>query len=168
MFAEWKAESDKIRDQLVIRQRSLKEKQSRLIDSYMEGIIGKDDYFERKQQLILEEHGMKEKIQAIGQSPENLTSKFDEFIQLANSAYLSFKSAPYEMKRETVDLVTANFIGSGRKVDIQLHPAFELLAARPLFTAGRANREACRTFSAVLSQIFATMRDPAPAALPTS
>lgn len=163
MFGDWKAESEKARDELILRQHGLKDRHSRLVDSYMDGIIEKEDYFRRKEKLLLDEKELDERIKGLSDTGKGeMISKFDEFIQLANSAYLSFESAPYELKRETVELVTSDFSAAGKKVTIRLQTAFELLATRPAFTSGSPNREASRTFHNLVEQLAAAITTLAP------
>lgn len=154
LFGDWKDESEKLRDELILRQKQVKDRQARLVDSYMDGIFDKEEYLERKDQLIAEELELKDRIGGLSKNWEEIPSKFEEFLELANSAYLSLKSAPLDLKREMLDIVTSNLTASGKSVSIKLENPFELLAARPTFPGGRPHPNMARTISAYISRLF--------------
>ncbi len=78
----------------------------------------------------------------------------EAFLELVNSAYLSYISAQPEDKRDLVKTVMSNFSAAGKSVLIKLKTPFEVLVERPSFTYGSPQREACRTDLAELREIF--------------
>ena len=105
-------------------------------------------------QLIAEELDLKDRIGRLDKNWNDTSSRFEEFLELANSAYLSFLSAPIDLKREMLNIVTSNFTADGKSVSIKLENTFELLAARPAFPDGRAHPNMARTISAFVSQLL--------------
>lgn len=154
LFEDRNKESEKVRDELVLHQKKIKARRVRLVDSYIDGIVDKEDYVERKAQLIAEELDLKDQIGRFNNNWNDIPSRFEEFLELANSAYLSFISAPTDLKREMLNIVTSNLTANGKSVSIKLENTFELLAARPAFPSGRAHPNMARTVSAFVSKIF--------------
>lgn len=154
LFGEWKDESEIARGELFQRQQKIKDRQARLIDSYVDGVLEKNEYLERKGRLVYEEQDVRSQMTELGKNVESIPSQFDEFLELANSAYLSFNSASIVPRRDLVQTLTSNFTATGKSVSIKLNNPFELLAERPRVRSGAPYREARRTVSALLSQVL--------------
>ncbi|TMI67792.1 MAG: hypothetical protein E6H09_23730, partial [Bacteroidetes bacterium] len=154
LFEARNNESEKLREEMLLHQKKIKARRGRLVDSYLDGIVDKEDYLERKAQLIAEELDLKDRIGRLDKNWNDTSSRFEEFLELANSAYLSFLSAPIDLKREMLNIVTSNFTADGKSVSIKLENTFELLAARPAFPDGRAHPNMARTISAFVSQLL--------------
>lgn len=154
LFVEWKSESDSARVDLTLHQGKIKDRQNRLVDSYLDGVIERDEYFERKAQLIDERKEVGTRLADLGKNWESVPTRFEEFLELANSAYLSFISAPLDLKRELVETLTSNLTASGKSLSIKLESPFEHLANRPPVPSGRPRINTDRTTSAFVSQLF--------------
>jgi site-specific DNA recombinase len=153
-FGGWKAETEKTRDEIIERQKRIKVRHTRLVDSYMDGLFEKEEYVERKAQLVEEENALDVQTRGLGKNWEEIPSRFDEFLELANSAYLSFESSPVDMQRELLDILTSNFTANGKSVSVKFSLGLELLAERPTFPGGRPKGVMARTISALVSQLF--------------
>ncbi|MFN0279178.1 MAG: recombinase family protein [Pyrinomonadaceae bacterium] len=154
LFEDRNNESENAKKELVLHQKKIKDRRGRLVDSYLDGILDKEDYVERKSQLIAEELDLKDRIGRLDKNWNDIPTRFEEFLELANSAYLSFISAPVDLKREMLKIVTSNFTADGKTVSIKLENTFEMLAARPPFPGGRAHPNMARTVSAYLSRFL--------------
>jgi len=154
LFGEWKSESETAREALILRQDNLKIRQARIVDSYMDGVLDKEEYFERKAQLIAEAQEIKVKTGHMEKNWESIPSKFEEFLELANTAYLSYVSAPVDLKKELMDTVTSNLTANGKSVSIKLKNPFQLLAERPAVPGGRPRTNMARTISAFVSRLL--------------
>jgi len=120
LFHESQMESHGLREELILREKRIKERQNRLIDSYMDGVLDKDEYIGRESDLIAEEQELKERLNSFGQNWAEIPTNFEKFLELANSAYLSFNSAPADLKRDLVEIVTSNLTANEKSVSIKL------------------------------------------------
>ena len=88
-----------------------------------------------------------------GQTREAV-KRMDAFLELVNSAYLSYEIGKAAEKRDLVKMMTSNFLAEEKSVLVKLETPFELMAERPAFTSGGAQREAARTFRHLFIKIF--------------
>ena len=107
-----------------------------------------------KTSLIAEAKDVESQIENFVKDWELIPTKFEEFLELANSAYLSLSSASVDLKREMLSTVTSNLTADGKSVSVKLESPFELLSSRPPFPSGRPRPNKDRTFSAFLGQIL--------------
>lgn len=154
LFGKWNDEAEIALDELLRRQQKIKDRQTRLLDSYMDGVLEKNEYLERKGRLIYEEQEVRPQVSEFGKNSESVPSKFEEFLELANSAYLSFNSASIDLRRELIETLTSNCTATGKSVSIKLNNPFELLAERPRVPSGRACPNMARTISAFVSRLL--------------
>ena len=154
LFRGMESDSLALREELLTQEKKIKERQSRLIDSYVDGVLNKDEYSGRKAGLIAEELELKERLKGLRQNWSDIPTNFDRFLELANSAYLSFNSAPVDSKRELIQTVSSNLTANGKSVSIKLKNSFELLAVRPRVPGGRPHPNTARTISRYLSQLL--------------
>jgi site-specific DNA recombinase len=154
LFRDIESESQALREELILREKKVKERQNRLIDSYVDGVLNKDEYYGRKSDLIAEEQEIKGRLNSFEQNWTDIPTNFERFLELANSAYLSFNSAPKDLKRDLVETVTSNLTANDKSVSIKLKNPFELLAKRPRVPSGRPRPNMARTFSAFVSRLL--------------
>jgi site-specific DNA recombinase len=140
-------------ESIKLQQVHLRERSSRLADAYVNGIFDEATYVQKKNELVLEDLALNEKSKNATREVD-LESKLDEFCELANSAYLSYKSGSLENKRDLVVTVTANIKSDGNSVSIKLKNPFQLVAERTRVQHGWPYREATRTVSAWIRQLF--------------
>lgn len=142
------------RNGLELQLAQIKVRLSRLADGYMDGVFDKEAYADKKSQLVLEQQDALAKLSTTAESAEELHRRFESFLELSNSAYLCFKSADAETKRDLVKTVTSNLTSNGKSVSIKLKIPFEIIANRPSLHSGAPQRDTRRTFSALLSQVL--------------
>ena len=147
-------ETKKIKTQILFQQSTIKERLSSLVDAYMDGVFDKDTYLEKKNGLVVEDQALKENLVNLEASGDNMKSVMGEFLELANSAYLSYKVAKPEAQRDLVKILTSNFRSDGKSVLIDLKMPFQLVANRVPFTAGSPCRDTARTVPALISQLI--------------
>jgi site-specific DNA recombinase len=152
-------ESEEAKKLIELQRNKIKERLSRLADILVDGIIDQETYFQKKNELIFEECSLKEKLSNYELGQESAVQRFDEFLELASSAYLSYKGATAADKRDFVKIATANLTSDGKSVSIKLKKPFQIVADRDLITAGSPRRGGTRTLPALLSQLLKFFRD---------
>ncbi len=133
--------------------------QERLIDTYMDGMIDKEMYLRKKEALVTEERSLTERLESASRDETRSTELFELFLELANSAYLSFKTAESNARRVLLDLLTSNFLTDGSSLTITLGFPFEILAGRPSFQVGSPYRETARTSIGLLKKMYPAINE---------
>jgi DNA invertase Pin-like site-specific DNA recombinase len=130
------------------------ERLSKLADAYVDGVFDKETYIQKKNQLLLEEQELKEKLANLKTNSEEATKKLDAFLELVNDAYLSYKSGIPEKKQELVKTIFSNCEIEDKNVLVKPYFPFQLIAERPSFTSGSPQREAARTLTKLYKKLF--------------
>jgi DNA invertase Pin-like site-specific DNA recombinase len=147
------------RKSLSLRQGQIKERLSRLADGFMDGIFDQEIYLEKKNDLVVEQQDIKQKLGNLMQDSGEAFKRIVAFLELANSAQLSYKIGKPEERRDLVKTLSSNFSVRQKKVLIKLNLPFQMIAERPSFTAGSPKREAARTFSKLVKKLFVYFRN---------
>lgn len=139
---------------LQLLQEQVSDRLSKLADAYVDGVFDKETYLNKKNELLLEEQGLKEKLTNLKANSDEATKKLDVFLELLNSAYLSYKSGTPEQKQELVKTVFSNCEINDKNVLVKPYLPFQLIAERQPFTSGSPCREAARTFKSLFKSLF--------------
>ncbi len=142
------------RQQLEMRTQLNTSRLEKLADAYMDGVFDREIYAIKKNSLINEKADIVSELNELDQDTEQITLKLRNFLELAKSAYLSYESADDEKKRDLIKTVTSNLVATDKKLIVKLNSPFDLVADRPNGPNGCPFRDAPRTFSALLSQLF--------------
>ncbi len=126
---------------------------SRLTDALADGVLERELYLQKKNNLVALENEIKEKLSKVETIEPEALRKIEKFLELANSAYLSYKRAGFENRRDLVKAVASNFFVRDKFVSIKLNLPFEILINREDVTVGGPYRDSPRTFMALLSQL---------------
>lgn len=140
--------------QMKLRLEQIKARSSKLADAYVEGVFEKDTYIEKKNELIVDEQSTREKLSKLSLNYDEASKRLEVFLELLNSASLSYKYAKPEEKRDLVKMTTSNFTTEGKSVSIKLRYPFQLMADRQSFTSGSPYREATRTFDPLIKKLL--------------
>ena len=126
---------------------------SKLTDAYLDGTIEEPLYLDKKRGLIVAEQELKQKLTMVKDGPGNPLVKVREFLELSNHAYLSYKMANREEKRELIENITSNLTVAGKRLMPKLNLPFQMVIERQGVTAGRPSRYTARTLSRLLDQL---------------
>jgi site-specific DNA recombinase len=153
------AELETTKRQLLLSRDRIKDRLSKLADAYVDGVFDKEIYLEKKNSLIFEEQSVKEKLNKFKEHNAETTKRFELFLELANSAYLSYIGAKPEDRRDLVKITASNFWADGKSVSVKLETPFQTLAERAVFTSGSPYRETTRTLKALFKKLFVYFKD---------
>lgn len=132
----------------------IKDRLSKLADAYVDGVFDKETYIEKKNELLIEEQSIKEKIMNLRRNSDEATKKLVAFLELVNSAYLSYKWGTPEEKSELVKTVFSNCEVNGKNVSVKPYFEFQMMAERQRFTSGSPRREAARTLGSLFKKLI--------------
>lgn len=130
------------------------ERLSKLADAYVDGVFDKETYIQKKNQLLLEEQSLKERLSNLQVDTDEADKKMDAFLELVNSAYLSFESGTPEKKQELVKIVFSNCEIEDKNIIVKPNFPFQLMAERRSFTPGSPQREAARTLRPLFEKLY--------------
>jgi len=140
-------------DQLAAQQlrlAQLQDRVNRLTDAYIDRLIERDIFEERKTALLMERKQIEEHL---GGSNEPLPERLTKFFERANSACLLYKSSlPYE-KRDALTNLTSNRTVAGKNVVITLAPPYNQIANRPHFAYSSPKRARLRTVNTLIGKV---------------
>ena len=125
---------EEIRQAIDLSANKLKDREARLIDAYVDGVIDEAAYQKRKGLLIEEKVGLDERLNALSADEPTLTARIQKFLELAKSALQSYLSGTPEEKRDLIKIVTSNRIVTENTVEFQPIPALDYLRQREIMS----------------------------------
>lgn len=146
--------TEKLRQELPMREQLNASRLEKLADAYMDGVFDRETYACRKNTLMSERIEILEMTARLEENAEENTARMKDFLELAKSAYLSFKSANGEERRELIETVSSNIVANGKNLIIKLKPPFDRVHDRTGGLSGGPYRDTSRTLSALLSQLL--------------
>jgi DNA invertase Pin-like site-specific DNA recombinase len=129
--AEWSVEREDQTGALKMRVGQMQDRLARLTDAYIDRVIEKDIFESRKGALLMERKQVEEQLAT---PVDPVPARLSKFLELAGGAYLLYKSALPEEKRDLLKIVTSNRSVSGKSVDITLAAPFDQVANRNKIT----------------------------------
>ena len=137
----------------------LQERMNRLTDAFLDQVIDKEAFEERRATLIKE---MREIEERMAQSCDDPASQIDvvaEFLEQAKSLQSVYiRALPYA-KRDFLNGATSNRLVDGKSVEIQWNPPYEALADRRNLECCDHLRDRPRTIEKLI-QTFVSMNSP--------
>lgn len=137
----------------------VRQRLSKLTDAYLDSVLDQTTYIDKKNNLLMAEQAAQEKLDKNALDDEAVVRHVEEFLELANDAYLSYETAFPAERKELVQIITSNFLVTEKKVIVKLHYPFELVATRAKLPYGSPHRGTSRTLSVMLSQLVDYFRE---------
>ena len=138
----------KHRNGMLLRQQQLNLRLQRLTDAFLDGVVDRNVFEERKTALILERRDVAEHIESMDVGSKDL-SRVDRVLELASSACLLYeKGLPVE-KRELLQIVMSNREVDGKTPIFTLSSPFAEIAKRAELNCGGPSRHTARTHATV-------------------
>lgn len=141
------------RDACALQLAQLRERLGRLTDAYLEGAIDKSLLDERRAILLLEEAGVKQRMQDLEAGSDAALARLENYLELIQSASNLHKMTLIYEKRTLVKRLTSNLALSPDNAVITLKDAAQLIANRPRVLSGSPNRGVPRTWDAILKKL---------------
>ena len=140
---------------LNMRLEQCRQRLSKLTDFFVDGVIEREIFMTKKNSLVTEEKKLREEIGSIDENQLAALTKAEQFLELVNRAYLSYKLGNDEEKREMVKFVTSNFFVSGKSVLIKPNLPFEMIEKRTIEPGGGPHRDVPRTLTDLIDELIA-------------
>jgi site-specific DNA recombinase len=142
---DWIQEQEALLESMQLRLGKLQERLARLTDAYIDRLIEKEIFEERKTVVLMERKAIEESYSDTNQRP--VPDQLAEFFELSGAAYLRYKLGNPDEKRGLLKIITSNRTASGKEVDISLSLPFSEVANRCKNTNGVPCRDRLRTLA---------------------
>jgi hypothetical protein len=109
---------------------------------------------DRKTTLLLEKKDAEENLAELQQNATVLPERLGKILELAESAYASYKAASPEEKRDVLKNLTSNCTVDGKNVEVALRLPFDEIAHRPAISFGGPKRGTPRTWDQLLPWLW--------------
>jgi site-specific DNA recombinase len=139
---------------LTLQLEQLKSRLSNLTDAYVDGVVDKETYIEKKNRLLVDEEAFKERLARVDSNGSSVLQRVEQILELANNAYLGYKTAIAAEKRELVQTVASNLFVRDKTVSIKLNYPFQIISNRQSGPNGGPQRVTPRTLSRLVRQLF--------------
>lgn len=126
----------------------------RLTDAYIDHMLDRESFEERKTALLSERGVLRESLAGWQSGLRNFADELQKDIELANSAYLIYKSGTVGEKRDVLDSITSNRLLSGKTLVITLQSPFDCIANRSKNEDGSPRRGVHRTWTTLLNDVI--------------
>jgi DNA invertase Pin-like site-specific DNA recombinase len=133
----------------------IRDRLGRLTDAYIDGAIDKAMLDERRNGLLFEEAGLKQKMADLESGRDDTLDRLEKFLELAQTASELYKIAIPDEKREFIKKLTSNLSVDRDCVAVELKNSALLIANRSPFTSGSPPRGIPRTISGILKRLLA-------------
>lgn len=144
---DWTRQRQTSAEAIKLQLAALTARNQRLTDAYVDGMIDKDAYQERREQLAGEIAAMKRSEEALTAGPEPVLNAVQEFLERAKSLNVSYEMGIPTEKREIVETATSNRLVSRKNLAVELQSPFREVAEYSNFQYGGPNRDELRTLN---------------------
>jgi site-specific DNA recombinase len=125
-----------------------------LTDAYLDKLLDKDTFEQRKTALLSERCLLDENLRNLTAQGQSVPDRLNNFLELAGSAYLAYKLGLVDEKRELVKITTSNRSVEGKVPMFILSSPFNEVAKRFENTCGRPRREVHLVWDALIPRLL--------------
>lgn len=144
----------------------LQERLARLTDAYVDRLVDRETFEERKTALLLERQGAQEIVATLARDTQAVPDRLAEFLELAGSAYSSYELAIPDEKRDLLGKLTSNLALDDKTVVVTLKFPFTEIANRLQYSNGGPYRDVPRTWDQLIGALWNWCKaNPGPALL---
>ncbi|MBK6861601.1 MAG: recombinase family protein [Saprospiraceae bacterium] len=155
----WSTTQANIEDSLKLQENKLSQKLGRLTDAYLDNVLNKDQFEEKKEELLIEQQELINKRSHLSNQKEAIFKKAKYFLELINNVKKSYVNSIVEEKRIIINSITSNFGIEGRKLTITMQSPFTEIANRWNFSSGRHERNDPRKCTAEIATMANSLDD---------
>jgi DNA invertase Pin-like site-specific DNA recombinase len=153
---------------LTLRISQLQGRLARLTDAYVDRLIEKEIFEERKTALLMERKSLEETVAQLRDGADSGPNRLAEFLELAGSAYMAYKVGLPDEKRDLLRIVTSNRAVQGKTLGLTLAAPFDEVANRFHNVNSPPYRDTPRTWDGLLPKLLDFFKaNPTPGKLPS-
>lgn len=152
--ADRQKQTDNATSSLKLQLAELDDRLNRLTDAYIDRLIDRDIFEQRKTAILLERLQLTESLAGWERGKRDIADELLDILGRADTAYSAYKTGIVPEKREMVDVLTSDRLLSGKSLEISLKSPFNLIANRFKSTDGSARRDIHRTWAVLIPQMM--------------
>lgn len=149
-----------------LRLSGMRSRLNRLTDAFIDGIVGKEVFEQRKNTLVLEEKEVQEIIRHWQAGSRTEVRQVERFLELVKSAKITYENADPDEKRELATHLISNLKLIDKKISIEPKACVQLLVNRRKNSYGAPSRGIHRTWNTILKKLLTQFNGPNAETLP--
>jgi len=134
-----------LEESLQMQNKKLALKLERLTDAYLESVIDKEQFEDKKGQIMIEQQELRRNEGHFEIQKEAIFKKAQNFLGLLKDLKKSFIIATNEEKRKILKFITSDLTLQGKNLMLTMQSPFYEIANRPELMSGELNREIPRS-----------------------
>jgi site-specific DNA recombinase len=138
---------------LELQIKRLEDRLTRLTDAYIDRLIDKDTFEQRKTALLVERRQVEDTLNEWQAGKHSEADELQQILERADSAYSAYNSGTVPEKRDLVDTVTSNRLLDGKSLEVSLNSPFDAIANRFEKQDGSPRRDVHRTSMRLLQTL---------------
>lgn len=150
----WSETQKGLEESIRLQNNKLTLKLERLTDAYLESVIDKEQFEDKKGQILVEQQELRNKEVHIESQKEAIFKKAKNFLGLLKDLRKSFIIATIEEKRKILKFITSDLTIQGKNLLLTMQSPFNEISNRPDFLLGELKRDTPRTKIAELAICF--------------
>jgi site-specific DNA recombinase len=157
MKQDWTSERVQAMQNLELRGSQLQDRQDRLTDAYLDKLIDKETFEQRKTALLKERCLLKENLKNLTNQGQSVPDRLSQVLELAGNAYLAYKLGLDEEKRQMVKILTSNRTVDRKLPMFVLATPFNEVAKRFECPRGRPSRNIRLVWDALIPKLLESL-----------
>lgn len=153
--ADWGRQQEEESKTMNLKLVQVQDRLNRLTDAFLDGTIERDLFEGRKTSLLMDKKGAEENLASVRDEARPFPQRLTEFLELAGSAWLSYRMGLLEEKRDLLKIATSNRELSGKNIEVKLSFPLCELANRFNSACGDPHRDIPRTWDRLLAILTA-------------
>ena len=129
---------------------AIADRQNRLTDAYLDGVLAREEYEQRKTALITERCDLEDKLRAAERGESRSLADLEFYVELVKRAYLQYEHGLDDEKRDLLKDTMSNRLAYGKTIEITFKSPLSAVANRPLCPNGGPLRSIHRTWEALI------------------
>jgi site-specific DNA recombinase len=137
-----------------LRLDGIRNRLARLTDAFIDGVLDKPLFEERKNALVLEEKEIRQLIDSLESGNSGWLRQLEEFLELVKNAPFAYKNANPDEKRDLLRHLLSNLTVIEKNVSVEPKPSVQVLIDRPKNAYGAPSRGVHRTWNRILKKLI--------------
>lgn len=162
--ADWEHEQKGQVAAITLRLGRLQDRLGRVTDAFLDGVLDRRLFEDRKAALLLESKAVEEQLAELTNPSHSVPNRLGEFLELTGSAYFQYKQRLPDEGRELLKILTSNRLVHGKNVVVTLKEPFQMIADRSKDTYSPPYRARLRTLDTLLQKLWGWFKQNTPAA----
>ena len=160
-LAKLRADASKRQEEIVsglqLQLGQIEDRLTRLTDAYIDRLIDKDTFEQRKTTLLMERRQLEDSLLQWQGGKHSETDELQEILERGDSAYSAYNSGNVPDKRDLVDTITSNRLLDRKSLEVALSSPFDVIASRTQTSDGSPRRDIPRTWRVLLQKLTHTL-----------